>query len=504
MTFDAHLPLGQNSAIDIARAVARGEVSAKQVTTAALEAAGTVGSEVGAFVRLTPELALEQAQAVDTTIAGLDPQMALSRFPLAGVPVPIKDLYQVAGEGMSAGSGLLATDPIIPEVDDGTVTKLRDAGATMIGKTSTPEFGFPPYTEPRAYPGGPILPALTPWDLSRGAGGSSGGAAAAVAAGVTPLAQASDGGGSIRIPAAACGIVGFKPSRGVVSTGPWSVEGAGLATAGAVSRTVADAALALSVLQGPWPGDDREASRADPEVNWRGVAQRSQWSFLEELKGLRVGLLTDPVVAPDAAVHPEATRAAERAAELLEELGLRVGPAPVPFSGEDWMAFMPLWSVMALNLPIPQQAESSLEPLTRWLRQVGRGYTGAQYAQAVSAAQLVARQTANAWGDFDVVITPTLAGPPAPVGALRDDEDPEAEFENQKRFTPWTSIANIWGAPSVSLPVHQAAVDGVTLPFGAMLTGRPGSDQQLLNLARLVELARPFPAPPQVVGMGSS
>lgn len=474
--------------------VRSGQRSAEEVTRAALAAAERLEPHLGAFARLSPELALEQARAVDERIAaahraGRVDELATA-LPLAGVPCPIKDLNQVAGVPMTAGAALLAADPIVPEADDGSVTALREAGTTMIGKTSTPEFGFPPYTEPNLGPGGAVRAARTPWDLTRGAGGSSGGAAAAVAAGIVPIAHASDGGGSIRIPAAACGIVGYKPSAGLVSNGPTGVAGAGLATQGVVARTVLDSAIGTDVLSRAWPGDAPHPARGVLAQAVRDVRDT------EPVRGLRVGLLTDPVVAGDAMVHPESIAAATDLATLLESLGADVVPVPVPFTPQEWLAFMPLWSVGAVTLPIPPEADPALTPLTRWLRERGRSYTGAQYAEAVMAAQRVARQTAAAWDAVDVVLTPSLAGPPAPVGSLRDDADPAGDFEDQKRFTPWTSIANIAGTPSISLPVHTAVVDGVRLPFGAMLTGRPGGDARLLEIARAVEVASPFQAPP--------
>ncbi|GMA30105.1 hypothetical protein GCM10025875_00970 [Litorihabitans aurantiacus] len=206
------------TALEIAAAVRRREVSAVEVTTAALERAERVGPVVGAFAEVTPELALGQARAVDEAVAGGGGGVDAANLPLAGVPLPVKDLNQVAGVPLRAGSRVLAAQPLVPEVDDGTVTRLREAGTSMIGKTATPEFGFPPYTEPRTGPGGEIVAARTPWDLRRGAGGSSGGAAAAVAAGIVSVAHASDGGGPSGSRPRAAGSSGS--SRRAVSSAP--------------------------------------------------------------------------------------------------------------------------------------------------------------------------------------------------------------------------------------------------------------------------------------------
>ncbi|NLI18535.1 MAG: amidase [Actinomycetales bacterium] len=459
------------SALDLAAALRRGETSAAEVLDHTLRRAGTVGAAVGAFAVLTPDLAAAQATAADAALARGDDA------PFLGVPVPIKDLAMVAGQPFEAGS--LAMRGFRAQVDDGVVTLLREAGTVMVGKTTTPEFGLPAYTEPATG-----APARTPWDLTRTAGGSSGGAAAAVAAGVVPAAHGSDGGGSLRIPAACCGVVGMKPSRGRVSPGPHRVEGIGLVTDGVLTRTVRDSAALLDVLARPWPGDSC------------GVAAPAS-SFLAACDAapapLRVGVLTEPLNTDDAPVHPEALAAVARAARLLEGLGHHVDAAPRAMTGEDWMAFMPLWATGAAQLPLPPEAEEVLMPLTRWLRALGRATGAVEYASALTRMQQVGRQIAGAWADFDVILTPTLAQPPLPPAELQLP-DPAADFEAQKRFTPWTSVWNMTGAPAISLPLHRAGVGGVELPFGVMLGGvRPGQEETLFALAAALESADPWP-----------
>lgn len=449
--------------------VAAREVSAVEITRAALERAERLGPTVGAFVVLAPERALAEARAIDSLVASGEPVP-----PLAGVPCPIKDLNPVAGLPWEAGSAALRGN--VAEVDDGIVGWLRAAGTTMIGKTNTPEFGFPCYTEPDNCP-----PARTPWDLGRTAGGSSGGAAAAVAAGIVPLAQASDAGGSIRIPASACGLVGLKPSRGRISPGPLREPGPGLATDGVLSRDVRDTALALDVLAGARPGDTY-------------AAPPPRGTFLEACDHtpgpLRIGVLTRPVIVADAPVHPACLAAVDHAVGLLADLGHHLAPAPVPFPAERWTAFQALWSVGALSIPLPAEAEPLLRPLTRWLREQGRGVSGAGYAAAVADVQRLTRDVAATWADFDLVLTPTLAQPPAPIGALRNDADPAADFRAQMEFTPWTSVANLTGRPSISLPLFTATVEGARLPIGVMLTGRFGAEDQLLGVAAALEALR--------------
>ncbi|MGO4957426.1 amidase [Luteococcus sp. Sow4_B9] len=461
------------SALELAAAIRAGELSALQATVHSLERAETLSQTVGAFVHLAHEHALRQA-------ATLDARRSLAAdSPLRGVPCPVKDLTMVAGMPFRAGSAVLQDN--VASVDDGVVTLLQQAGTVMVGKTSTPEFGLPCYTEPDI-----ASASRTPWDLIRLAGGSSGGAAAAVASGIVPIAHGSDGGGSIRIPASACGLVGLKPSRGRVSPGPRGSDGVALATHGVLTRTVRDTAAGLDAITGHWPGDG--FLLPEPAAGFLGSVDRPPGR-------LRVGVLTAPTNV-EAEVHPACLRAVEHAAALLAQLGHDVVEAPSPYPAQKWATFIDLWSVMALSAPVPETEEHRLRPLTRWLRAVGREVTGLRHAQAVSLAQMLARETAEAWEGLDVVLTPTLAQPPAPVGALRRDDDPEADFWGQTAFTPWTSTSNLCGRPSISLPLHRERIDGVELPIGVMLTGLLGADEILLRLARQLELADPWPSLP--------
>nr|WP_281353641.1 amidase [Phytoactinopolyspora mesophila] len=436
-----------------------------------LERAERLGPQVGAFVTLTPEFARQQAVAAEQALA--DQRVDT---PLLGVPCPVKDLNPVAGVPIRWGSAAMGEE--VAPVDDGVVMLLRDAGTLMIGKTNTPEFGLPAYTEPDI-----MAPARTPWDTRRSAGGSSGGAAAAVAAGIVPVAHGSDGGGSIRIPASACGLVGLKPSRGRVSPGPYQVDGPGLAVNGALTRDVRDTAVMLDILAHHWPGD--LFVLPGPRTTFLDACER-------EPGRLRVGILTTPVIDANVTVDPACIEAAEATATLLHELGHHVERAPVPFPPERWASFEALWSVMALMAPVPPGSEELLVPLTRWLREQGRSVLGVEYAQAVGHVQQATREAAATWAAYDVIVTPTLARPPAMVGSLRDDDDPVADFAAQVAYTPWTSVWNLTGWPAVSLPLHWSVVDGVTLPIGVMLGGRLGDEETLLSLAAQLETARPW------------
>ena len=465
------------SAQTLVAAIRGGAVSTREVLEHTLERAERIGPKVGAFVRLTPELALEQARDADRRWREQDPA------PLLGVPLPIKDLTMVAGVEMNAGSA--AMRGFVPPVDDGVVTRLREAGTVMIGKTTTPELGLPCYTEPDIAP-----PARTPWDLDRSAGGSSGGAAAAVASGIVPIAHGNDGGGSIRIPAAACGLVGLKPSRGRVSTGPNGVDGAGLGATGVLTRDVRDTALALDVLAQGWPGDDRWL----PAPEGGSFLRAQEWT----VPPLRVGVLTTPIITPEAPVHEEARAAVGKAATLLADLGHHIDDAPVPFPAEEWLPFLDVWSVMAASAPLPPEAEELLVPLTRWMRERGRGVSGVTYANALAAGQRLQRSAAAAWSEFDIILSPTLSQAPPRIGEMRDDADPEGDFWAQCAFTPWTSTWNILGAPAISLPLHHAPAEagGPVLPWGVMLGARTGREDVLLGLASALEAAAPWPLVP--------
>ncbi|UKJ64217.1 amidase [Cellulosimicrobium cellulans] len=467
----------------LAHALRTGDTSPTEVLDATLDAAASVGAEVGAFTVLTADLARTQALAAEAALVAARRSGDLPAAPGAnpggvppflGVPCPVKDLTMVEGVPIRAGSA--AIDPSPAPYDDGVVTLLRAAGTVMIGKTTTPELGLPCYTEPDVGP-----TARTPWDLARSAGGSSGGAAAAVAARVVPVAHGSDGGGSLRIPASACGLVGLKPSRGLVSPGPYGVDGAGLATHGVLTRSVRDAAAFLDVLARPWPGD----------------TFRARLAAAPSARRLRVGVLLDPVIAADAPVHPACADAARATAELLAGLGHDVVEIPPPFGAERWDAFAALWSVGALQAPVPPDREHLLVPLTRWLRERGRGVSGLAYATALAGVQQLTREVAAAWAGVDVVLSPTLAQPPALVGSQRIDDDPAADFAAQTAFTPWTSVWNLTGRPAISLPLGEARVADPghaqrTVPVGVMLGADHGDDALLLDLAAHLEDAAPW------------
>lgn len=462
------------TALEQGAAIRARDISAVELAEHYVARSERLTGEVGAFVTLTPELALEQARAADARIADGVDDADPSVGPLFGVVCPVKDLNFVAGVRCRLGS--LAYD-IVPESDDNVVVALREAGLVFTGKTNTPEFGLPCYTEPDEA----IAPAArTPWDLSRSAGGSSGGAAAAVAAGLAPVAHGSDGGGSIRIPASVTGLVGIKPSRGRISSGPLRDAVGDLLTSGPMARTVADAAALLDVMSRRFAGDPFGIERHNPG-DFLAAAHA-------EPGRLRIGAYRDSVMAhvtPD----DDVIEGFESTRDLLVELGHEVEEVPPPFGPEVVDSFTALWSVLSLLTPVPAESESLLMPLTAYLREQGRAVSGIQLAGVVSVMRLVSRAAMVANSGYDAILVPTVARPPAPVGGLRDDADPVQDFENQKLFAAYTATYNVTGQPSINVPVAWSA-DG--LPIGMQLVGRHSEEATLISLAAQLERARPW------------
>jgi amidase len=452
------------TALEQGAAIRAGEVSSTELVEHYLTRIAQYDEQLGAFVTVTPERARRQAREVT------------AESPLAGVPTAVKDLNATAGVRTTFGSAVF--DDFVPDFSDEVVQRIEAAGLVSLGKTNTPEFGSPCYTEPDVAP-----PAVTPWDTGRTAGGSSGGAAAAVAAGLVPVAQGSDGGGSIRIPASCCGIFGLKPSRGRVSGSPMYGEVTGLATAGALARTVRDAAALLDVMAG----------RAVGDPSWAAPPDEPFLTACDHEPGrLRIARFAEPVIA-DVEVHPACTQAWEDASRLLEALGHDVVDIAPPMPRDAVPVFETCWAVLTAlsTVALDEGQRAQLRPLTRWLGDWGASVSGPEFGLALGELRRVAARALAALAPYDLVLTPTLAQPPVPVGELRDDADPRADFEAQKRFTPWTSMWNVTGSPAASLPLHRTA-EG--LPVGVMLAAAPGDEALLLSACAQVEHAVPWAA----------
>lgn len=420
-------------------------------------------ADLGAFVTVTPDAARARAAVVESA-----PSRAAA---LWGLPSADKDLVARAGVRTMYGSRAFAE--FVPEASDELVDVLDEAGAISLGKTNTPEFGLASYTESLVAP-----PARTPWDTRLGAGGSSGGAAVAVAAGLLPAAVGSDGGGSIRIPAAATGLVGLKPSRGRIPAGAGFGSLAGLVVPGTLTRTVADAALLLDALV-----EGHRYAYATRAPSWDGGAYLN--AAVRGEGRYQVGVCTWSPWAEsyDLELGVDARDALEVALRELDALGHgveEVTPAPEP---EYAAAFRAVWQVGAAQVPLDDAAVARLEPLTRWLVGVGRALPASELARALAWLSTFERRVIETFAPFDAVLMPAMAMTPRPVGWY-DAEDGERNFAQQVRYTPYTSFANVTGLPAIALPVHQTA-EG--LPMGVQLVGRPGGENVLLALGAQLE-----------------
>ncbi len=455
---------------ELAALVRSGQLTARELVAASLERIEALDGQLNAFVHVDAEGALATAE----TIGANDPR------PFAGVPIAIKDNQPVAGMPLTFGAELFG-DFVAPQ-DAAFVERLRAAGFVIVGKTALPEYGILPSTESRRNG-----PTRNPWDLSRTPGGSSGGAAAAVAAGMVPIAHGNDGGGSIRIPAACCGLVGLKPARGRISLAP-SLGDSFLVCDGVLTRTVAETAALLDLLAGPEPGD---ATWAPPPPEPFAVTAAAAPGRL------RIGLtLTPPLTEIE--VDPIAARATRETAELLSQLGHHVeeieAPWAIPgvfelFSG----AFGPAVAMTILfssMIAEREPQEQDMEKLSWYLWERASKLGSAHFLAVSTQLQALARLFVTATAAYDAVLTPSLALRPLPIGELNgDNEDPAATFRRSGQFTPFTAIANATGQPAISLPIAHGE-DG--LPVGVHLFGRPAEEGPLLSLAAQLEDAQPW------------
>lgn len=458
--------LHEHTALELHQLLQRGETSPVEVARHYLDRIARLDARVGAFATVTPDAAIDRARHVERAV----PKAA----PLWGMPLADKDLHLRAG--VPARFGSRAFTDFVPDDSDELVRAVDAAGAVSLGKSATPEFGLPSYTEGLAGP-----PTRNPWDLGLGAGGSSGGAAAAVASGMLPFAPGSDGGGSIRIPAAACGLVGVKPSRGRVPAGSGLASLAGLGVAGPLARTVADAALLLDGLIAPagYPAAHRFAVRAPGDDGpFLGAAIRGEGRF-------QLGVMTDSPwdEAYEIDVAPEARAALEVAVTVLDALGHGIEAMPPAPEPDYATAFRTIWQAGAATIPVDGEAEAMLEPLTRWLLERGRAVPARQLAESLAWLAGFEERVIRRFAAFDAVLTPALALTPRPVGWY-DQHDGERNFAQQVQYTPFTSFVNVAGLPAITVPVAETEAG---LPMGVQLIGRPGGEAALFALAAQLE-----------------
>ena len=441
----------------------RGEITPVELTRHYLDRIERLDGALGAFVTVTAEAALARAESLTVTV----PKTA----PLWGLPFGDKDLVNRAGVRTGYGSRLM--DGFVPDRSDALVEVLDAAGGVSLGKTNAPEFGLPSYTESFVAP-----PARTPWNTELGAGGSSGGAAVAVAAGLLPFAPGSDGGGSVRIPAAACGLVGLKPSRGLVPSGTGLGSLGGLVVPGPLARSVADAAMLLDALV---EGGDYPFTVRAPR--WDGgalltAAVRGEGRF-------QLGVMTSSPWddAHDIEIAPEASAALALALSELDAIGHGIEEFALEPDDSYAPNFRTIWQAGAAGIPAEAEQLDLLEPLTKWLVLRGRQVSARELASALGALGEFERSIIRQFRRFDAVVTPALAMTPRPVGWY-NAEDAERNFAQQVQYTPFTSFANVSGLPAITLPVVQTA-DG--LPMGVQLVGRPGGEHVLLAIGAQLE-----------------
>ena len=446
--------------------IRRGDVTATELARHHLDRIDRLDGGLGAFARVDADAALAAAERVDAEGQGA--------APLSGVPVAEKELVRRAGTVW--GASRLVAGTVVATSDE--VAAATDAtGAVVLGATTAPEFGLTGFTEPAGRP-----PARNPWDLTTGAGGSSGGAAAAVAAGLAPVAVGSDGGGSIRIPAAWCGLVGVKPSRGRVPAQGGQAGFAGLVTAGPIAHTVADAAMLLDALVAA-AGPGRSAGYATVpggDGPYLGEAVRGEGRF-------SIGVLQGSVWddALDIAVGEREAAAVARAVAAADGLGHGVEAVELP--GKDYPDFFRvLWQAGAAPIPARTDAELALlEPYTREIVQRGRALPATRVVEAVVAAAAFERRAIAAFAPFHAVLTPTTALPPRPLGwYTAAGEEADRVFDRQVQAAPFTSFVNVAGLPAITIPVGSSDVGR---PEGVQLIGRPGGEAALFAIARQLE-----------------
>ena len=456
-------------ATGLAALVVKRQVSTKEVLETAIARAEQVNPSINAIIHKQ----YDQARTAVTH--------GLPQGPLSGVPFLIKDLgFFEPGEPATRGSSLFKD--YVADHESAYVTRCKKAGLVFMGRSSTPEFGLNPTTEPRIYGS-----CHNPWNVAYSAGGSSGGAAAAVAAGILPMAHATDGGGSIRIPAAQCGLFGLKPSRGRISMAPDAGEGwGGLSTGHVVSRSVRDSAVMLDCTAGLEPGDPYAAPA--PEHPFAQSIERPP-------RKLRIALMLKD--HRSAKLHPECLKAVEGAAKLCQSLGHIVEEADPKL---DMVALRPMnariaaantaracnlrWEALG-RTPNPDDVEAG----TWAVYQRGLKVSGVEYIEAIAAAHEIGRKMAAFLTSYDVILSTTLAGPPPKLGYFDQNGDVQTFTERVTEYLSVTPLHNATGTPAMSVPLHWSS-DG--LPIGVHFAGRYGEEATLLALAAQLETAQPW------------
>ena len=456
-------------ALGLAELVGKGEVSANELLDEAIERVEATNPIINAFTVRFYDRARE-------AIA-----QGLPKGPLSGVPFPLKDLgAALKGTPLTNGSRLV--EHYVCDSTSTLIERVIGAGLVPFGRTNSPEFGLSYATEPTLHGA-----TRNPWNLGHIPGGSSGGAAAAVAARVVPAAHASDGGGSIRVPASCCGLFGLKPTRGRTPSGPTDSDGwAGMTIGHAVTRSVRDSAAILDAISGPEPGDPYAApAPARP--------------FLDEV-GADPGQLRIAFsgrTPSDHPVHPDCIAAMEGAAKLCADLGHHVEEAEPDYDRElidparaDIIAAYARADIEESAALFGVEPGTLLEPSTQAFATIADGISGAAVAAAITTMRRVSRQIGRFFEDYDVLITPQLAQPPLKIGELNPaPDDMEAYFATVFGFSGFPGLSNATGCPAMSMPLHW---NGDNLPIGTQFIARLGDEATLLRLAAQIEQAQPW------------
>jgi amidase len=456
-------------ATELAGLVRSGQLGATELVQASLDRIAALDPELNAFVDVFGDEALAAAAHV----------RAGDERPFAGVPIAIKNNVPVAGHRLTFGADFMGD--WAPGHDHNVVRRMRAAGFIVVGTTTLPEWGILPWTYTKRFG-----ETRNPWDPARVSGGSSGGSATAVASGMVPVAHANDGGGSTRIPAACCGLVGLKPQRGRISLAP-DVGESFLAVQGVLTRDVRDTAALLDLLAGPELGDSSWAPL--PDEPFVAAAARAP-------SALRVALVTNPPI--DAPVDPACLQAARDAGALLESLGHHVEEAQAPWSDAAVLQtftalFAPLVMIqVAFGRLVTgrEPAREELEPVSWALWELVGRMSALDTHLAAVRMQIFARGLISWMDAYDLVVTPALAELPLALEGVdwRTEGDPMDLFRRSGAFTPFTAVANVTGQPAISVPL--GAHDG--LPVGVQLFGRPTGEGDLLAAAAQLEAARPW------------
>lgn len=470
LAMEATLP-GWPSLGDLAQLVRRKEVSPRELVDLSYSRIAALNPHLNAFTATCEERARSEALEAERRVLRAEAR------PLEGIPVAVKDNTAAAGMAVSNGSRSSSRAPA--SFDAEVVARLRRAGAIVVGKTNLPEFAAVPVTESLL-----LGTCLNPWKNTVTCGGSSGGSAVAVAAGMVPVAHGNDGGGSLRIPASCCGILGLKPSRGRISLSPGS-DGGGLVSAGFLTTRTSDQALLLDLTSGPATGD--QYPPPTPRVPFSA-------SLVERKARLRIAWTVQPPV--EAEIAPECVAAVRAAAAMLTRLGHEVVEIDPKWTRE-WVAedFRRVWTAgilaTVLSLQPARVGPGFLEEHIRTMAALATQTSSGELLLSESRLQLHAREVAALWQQWDVVMTPTLAAAPLRVGELFQGmaDDPVAPMDRADRFSPYTPMFNVTGQPAISVPVHWE--DDV--PIGVQLAAKPYREDLLLQLSRQMEQPAGWP-----------